>query len=158
MFFEPISRVLISDDAPSENAFGVVFPEWDGANAFCDVEITLDLIARLNPSLVIPGHGSVFKYSKEILAVAHQKLNAFVMDPQKHARHSMKVLVKFKLLELQPSLFSDFQKWADGTLLLKKTQKKFFSGQDFASWFEQTCVELVQSGAAKRDGDHIFNT
>ncbi len=157
MFFEPISRVLISQDALWENGFGAVFPDLDGANAFCDVEITLDLIARLNPSLVIPGHSAVFTYSNEILTVARQRLNVFVTNPLKHARHAGKVLVKFKLLELQSSLFSDFKKWASGTPLLKKSQQRFFSGQDLASWFEQACVELVQSGAAKRDGGYIFN-
>ena len=157
IFFEPISKVLISADALWENGFGVVFPELEGINAFADVETTLNLIEQLNPSLVIPGHGPVFRYSNAVLAIARQRLDAFVADPVKHARHAGKVLLKFKLLELQSPLYSDFRNWAEDTPALRKSQQRFFGDFDFNSWFEQACSELVKSGVAKRDGEYILN-
>ena len=77
IFFEPTSRVLISGDALWKNGFGVVFPELKGRNAFCDVGATLNLIEQFNPTKVIPGHGPVFKYNKQVLEVARRRLDAF---------------------------------------------------------------------------------
>ena len=108
VFFEPKAKVLISADALWQSGFGVIFPELEGIEAFNEVAATLDLIERLNPCVVIPGHGSVFKYMPEILATARHKLDGFVKDPQKLARHGAKVLLKFKLLEKQKLLFSEF--------------------------------------------------
>ena len=84
IFFEPGRRLLISADALWENGFGVVFPELEGADAFSEVAATLDLIERLNPKTVIPGHGRVFTYSPEVLSRARQRLDSFVRNPPKH--------------------------------------------------------------------------
>ena len=157
VFFEPTSRVLISADALWQNGFGVVFPELEGVEAFNDVAATLDLIERLNPGLVVPGHGAVFKYTPEILAVARQKLDGFVKDPVKLARHGAKVLLKFKLLEKQKLLFSDFLQWAANTPCLVQYHRRFFGDSDFSAWVERLCAELVKAGVAKREGDDILN-
>ena len=45
---------------PVENGFGVVFLEIEGTAAFDEVAATLDVIERLAPRTVIPGHGPVF--------------------------------------------------------------------------------------------------
>ena len=157
VFFEPTSRVLISADALWQSGFGVVFPELEGVEAFNDVAATLDLIERLNPGVVVPGHGAVFKYTPEILAIARQKLDRFVKDPVKLARHGAKVLLKFKLLEKQKLLFSDFLQWAANTPCLVQYQRQFFGASGFSAWVEQLCTELVKSGVAKREGDDILN-
>ena len=157
VFFEPTSRVLISADALWQSGFGVVFPELEGVEAFNDVAATLDLIEGLNPSLVIPGHGAVFKYTPEILSIARQKLDGFVKDPVKLARHGAKVLLKFKLLEKQKLLFSDFLQWAANTPCLVQYHRRFFGDSDFSAWVEQLCTELVKAGVAKREGDDILN-
>ena len=157
IFFEPTSRVLISADALWQSGFGVVFPELEGVEAFNEVAATLDLIERLNPRVVVPGHGPVFMYTPEILAVAHQKLDGFVKDPVKLARHGAKVLLKFKLLEKQKLLFSDFTQWARNTPCLVQYQRSFFGDTDFFVWIEQMCAELVKAGAATRNGDDILN-
>ncbi|MEO6015988.1 MAG: MBL fold metallo-hydrolase, partial [Polaromonas sp.] len=96
IFFEPASRTLISADALWENGFGVVFPELEGADAFNEVAATLDVIERLQPKTVIPGHGKVFAYTPEILTRARHRLEAFVKSPKRHAHHAAKVLLKFK--------------------------------------------------------------
>ena len=60
LLFDARDGVLISADALWENGFGVVFPELEGESAFDDVAAVLDLIERLAPRLVIPGHGAPF--------------------------------------------------------------------------------------------------
>ena len=157
IFFEPLSRVLISADALWQSGFGVVFPELEGVEAFNEVAATLDLIERLNPRIVLPGHGAVFGYTPEIMSIARQKLDGFVKDPVKLARHGAKVLLKFKLLEQQKLPFSEFSKWASNTSCLIQYQRRFFKTSDFAAWIEQLCLELVKAGVAKREGDNILN-
>ena len=157
ILFEPTSGVLISADALWQSGFGVVFPELEGIEAFNEVALTLDLIQRLNPSVVVPGHGATFRYTPEILAVARQKLDGFVKDPVKLARHGAKVLLKFKLLEKQKLLFSEFCMWATDTLCLVQYHNRFFGESVFSAWVEQLCTELVKAGVAKRDSDNILN-
>ncbi len=157
LFFEPIEKILISADALWENGFGVIFPELEGIEAFGDVAKTFDLIERLNPNIVIPGHGGVFKYAPQILALARKKLDGFVIDPVKHARHAAKVLLKFKLLEIQKQALREFVQWAESTPCIKQYQDSFFSDSEFSPWIEQMCLELVKAGAAKREGEYIVN-
>lgn len=157
IFFEPIGRVLISADALWQSGFGVIFPELEGIEAFADVSLTLDLIERLNPSVVIPGHGSIFKYTPKIMTTARQKLDSFVKDPVKLARHGAKVLLKFKLLERQKLLFSEFAEWAGHTPCLTQYQRQYFADSEFQAWIEQLCLELIKAGVAKREGNEIFN-
>ena len=157
ILFERISRTLISADALWQSGFGVIFPELEGIEAFDEVAATLDLIERLNPIVVIPGHGALFSYTPGILATARQKLDGFVKDPVKLARHGAKVLLKFKLLEQQKVLFSEFSEWAATTPCLVHYQRRYFADSDFPSWVEQLCSELVKAGVARREGDKIFN-
>ncbi|MGH8858922.1 MAG: MBL fold metallo-hydrolase, partial [Polaromonas sp.] len=126
VFFEPGSKVLISADALWENGFGVVFPELEGADAFAEVAATLDMIEHLRPETVIPGHGRVFTYTPEVLAHARQRLDSFVQNPLKHARHAVKVLLKFKLLETQRQSFDEFAQWAITTPYFMQIREKFF--------------------------------
>lgn len=157
VFFEPRSRVLISADALWENGFGVVFPELEGADAFSEVAATLDLIERLDPKTVIPGHGRVFAYAPEVLARARQRLDSFVSKPARHAQHAAKVLLKFKLLETQRQDFDVFSRWAIETPYFMQIKGKFFADIPARAWIEQLSGELVAAGVARRDGACIVN-
>lgn len=157
VFFEPAKKILISADALWENGFGVVFPELEGEDAFNEVAATLDLIERLGPKTVIPGHGRVFPYTPEVLALARQRLAAFARDPAKHARHAAKVLIKFKLLELQMQSFEELAHWAVSTPYLILMRDKFFTDFPMKSWIAQLCDELVKAGAARSQGAFILN-
>ncbi len=157
IFFEPESRVLISADALWENGFGVVFPELEGDDAFSEVAATFDLIERLNPKTVIPGHGRVFDYAPEILARARQRLDSFVNNPTRHARHAAKVLLKFKLLETQRQDFNEFVQWAVETPYFMQIKDKFFAELPVVTWIEQLSAELITAGAAEKDGSFIVN-
>lgn len=157
IFFEPQSRTLISADALWERGFGVVFPELEGEKAFHEVAATFDLIEKLAPCWVIPGHGSVFRYRTAVLDHARQRLNAFVKNPGRHAHHAAKVLLKFKLLETQQLSFQDFVNWSATTSYLQLIRASFFPFVPFEYWIEQLTEELVHAGVAGRDGVMVCN-
>jgi glyoxylase-like metal-dependent hydrolase (beta-lactamase superfamily II) len=157
ILFEPSTRTLISADALWENGFGIVFEELEGAGAFDEVAATLDLIESLAPAVVIPGHGAMFTDIGSALAVARLRLGSFVRDPAKHARHAAKVLLKFKLLELQRTQASEFQHWALETEYFSLVHRRFPSGSALPDWIDALTSELVRSGAARREGDLLLN-
>ncbi|MDP2451697.1 MAG: MBL fold metallo-hydrolase [Polaromonas sp.] len=157
ILFEPQSQTLISADALWEKGFGVVFPELDGETAFDEVAATFDLIERLDPCWVIPGHGPVFGYRAEVLANARERLNAFVKNPGRHAHHAVKVLLKFKLLELQQLPFVDFVEWATNTSYFQLIHQRFVPSVPIDHWMEQLTQELVRSAVARREGDTVYN-
>jgi len=157
VFFEPHSRLLISADALWENGFGVVFPELEGADAFSEVAATLDLIERLNPETVIPGHGRIFSYTPEILDRARRRLDSFVGDPSRHARHAAKVLLKFKLLEVQRQEYERFVQWVIETPYFMQIRDSYFAEDPARTWIDQLSAELIAAGVAQRDGEFIAN-
>ena len=157
ILFEPIAKLLISADALWENGFGVVFPELEGADAFTEVAATLDLVERLDPEIVIPGHGPVFRYTPATLDKARQRLNGFVADPGRHARHAVKVLLKFKLLEVQQQPIEEFFEWATSTPYFEQIRKRFFEFVPFDVWLAQLSGELVSAGVATKVENNICN-
>ena len=157
IFFEPEKRLLISADALWENGFGVVFPELEGKDAFVHVSHTLDLIEHLNPKVVIPGHGSVFSYRKSVMLAARQRLQSFIKDPPKHARHAAKVLLKFKLLEVQRQEYEKFVDWAVTTPYFSKIDSNFFGNRALRSWIDHLCDGLIRSKVAKMESSYIVN-
>ena len=157
ILFEPVSRVLVSADALWERGFGVVFPELDGAEAFDEVSQTLDLIERLNPALIIPGHGAAFSSVATSLAFARQRLDGFVANPAKHLQYAAKVLLKFKLLEAQAIEKSALIGWAQGTPYMASLMQQHFAGLAFDQGVNQLLQDLVRAGAATLQGDWVHN-
>lgn len=153
ILFEPQSRVLLSADALWGNGFGVVFPELEGENAFAEVGATLDLIESLAPSVVVPGHGPVFTDVDEALATARRRLAGFLKEPQRHAWHAAKVLLKFKLLELQRTTPAALQAWATRTPYFAMIHVRWFDDQTLEAWIQSVLDQLIKGGAAvARDG------
>ncbi len=153
VLFEPVERILISADALWEHGFGVVFPELDGVHAFDEVAATLDVIEALKPIVVIPGHGAVFTDVTGALQRARKRLDGFVSSPRKHAAHGGKVLIKFKLLELQCVPFAQLQAWALTTPYFESVRVRYFSDVSAPDWINQLCADLVGVGAARRESD-----
>jgi glyoxylase-like metal-dependent hydrolase (beta-lactamase superfamily II) len=157
VLFEPQSRTLISADALWENGFGVVFPELEGERAFDEVARTLDLIERLDPLTVIPGHGKVFTHVAQSLDAARRRLDGFVQEPARHAVHGAKVLLKFKLLELQRLPLAELVAWAQRTTYFAIVHNRWFAGMPLEQWIAQLAESLVRSGAARREGEYVLN-
>ena len=157
IFFEPQSRVLVSADALWERGFGVVFPELEGVEAFAEVGATIDLIEALDPLWVIPGHGPVFSTVSAAIANARARLNSFQSQPEKHIQYAVKVLLKFKLLEMQRLPHDALLAWAKSTSYFSLIHTTHFPTLDFSEWLKQLMADLVRSGAATRDGVMICN-
>ena len=157
ILFEPASRTLVSADALWERGFGVVFPELEGNEAFAAVGATLDLIEQLAPTLVIPGHGPAFSDLETALNIARKRLAGFVQQPEKHITYAAKVLLKFKLLEVQSLSQSALMAWADTTPYFRLIFNTHFADREFSIWVEQLITDLVRSGAAVREGLMIKN-
>ena len=157
ILFEPISRVLVSADALWERGFGVVFPELDGDDAFHEVTQTLDVIEALKPALVIPGHGSPFTDVTGALGRARQRLDGFVSDPARHLQHAAKVLLKFKLLELQTVSMSGLLAWAEATPYVAKLVELQYAGHTLPEALDVLVQDLVRAGAATMQGQQLHN-
>jgi glyoxylase-like metal-dependent hydrolase (beta-lactamase superfamily II) len=154
ILFDPGEGVLISADALWENGFGVVFPELEGEAAFDEVAATLDLIDRLPVRVVIPGHGAPFVDVAGALQRARSRLDAFRAEPARHARHGIKVLIKYHLLEEQQQALPAFDAWL-ATMGLATSAWQTCGRPDgsFEAWARGLVDELCASGAlAHRDG------
>jgi glyoxylase-like metal-dependent hydrolase (beta-lactamase superfamily II) len=158
ILFDAAQRVLISADALWENGFGVVFPELDGVHAFDDVAAVLDLIERLNPALVIPGHGAPFSDVAGALQRARARLAAFCAHPDKHAKHGAKVLIKYHFLEVQFETHRAFDAWFARVPLARTIWQKLGEpNSHLASWGRALVLELCNSGALLETQRQISN-
>ena len=157
VLFEPQGRVLISADALWENGFGVVFPELEGDNAFAEVAATLDVIEKLSPQVVIPGHGPVFADAPRAIDGARRRLDGFVRNPGKHALYAAKVLLKYKLLEWQQIRMAALTTWAQATPYFGMLHQTYFGDQPEDAWLQGLADDLVRSGAALRQGEMLHN-
>lgn len=155
LLFEPRSRSLISADALWENGFGVVFPELSGEPSFEEVAATLDLIESLAPLRVVPGHGRVFDGVDAALAAARSRLDAWIRSPQRHARHGLKVLLKFKLMEWQQIDRTAWRDWLLHMPYVETICRRFFAEASAEEVCTELLAELVGSGLAETDADSI---
>ena len=89
--------MLISGDALWENGFGVVLPDQPGTLAA--TRTTLERLAELDVAVVIPGHGQPFTDVAAALERSFRRVEAFAADPVRMARHVLKVMLVFTLLE-----------------------------------------------------------
>ena len=152
ILFAPEHRLLMSADALWQNGFGVVFPELAGVAAFDEVAQTLDLIERLDPATIIPGHGAVFTEVAPALALARSKLEGFAQNPERHARYGTKVLLKFKLLEWGQISRAEFSDWAMKVPYMRELHQRFGQGHSQRAWLDMMLAELARSGAMQEVG------
>jgi len=154
MLFDRVHGVLISADALWENGFGVVFPEVEGEPGFDDVRRVLELIATLPVRVVIPGHGAPFTDVAGALARAHSRLASFQADPARHARHALRVLVKYHMMEEQSQPLDALRDWASATPLLQALWDRYGrpTGTTVRDWAAGLIQEMVAGGVLRLEG------
>ena len=101
VFYNPEHRILIAGDALWEDGFGFVLPRAIDPAAWPATRATLDLIAALDVAVVIPGHGDPFTDVGGALERAYGRLAAFEADDLRSARHALKVVLTFHLLDVR---------------------------------------------------------
>ena len=156
IYFQPDHKVLISADALWENGFSVVFPEFIGGIGFQNVAATYDLIEKLNPAIVIPGHGSMFTDLNKALELSRRRLDQFTVNPKLHASYAAKVMIKFKVMELQQCNFTSLVNWALESTLLSMLHTNYFDGS-LKSWIESVIYELLQRKALSISNAMIYD-
>ena len=157
MLFQPEARVLISGDALWEHGFGVIFPEMVGEAGFGATRETLQVIEALGPACVIPGHGAPFMDVAASLVRARTRLRAFEDDPKRHARHGLRVLLKFQLLQHQSVAREALQAWFEAADLVRRTVQCFWPGCDMRTVFSETLDGLLLAGAARLEAGLVCN-
>jgi glyoxylase-like metal-dependent hydrolase (beta-lactamase superfamily II) len=159
MLFDDAHGVLISADALWENGFGIVFPEIDGEPGFADVGAVFDAIERLPVQVVIPGHGAPFTDVAAALVRARSRLAGFVAEPARHARHAVKVLIKYHVMEERRIAHAALLQWAAATPMLVALWQRFghTEGRPARQWCGGFVDELVRAGALVRDGDFVLD-
>jgi len=152
MFFEPVNRVLISGDALWQDGMGFVWPE-EGANPYiAAAHGSLSTIERLDPRVVIPGHGMPFEDVAGAIATVRSKLEAFARDPAKNARHVVKVMFVFALLDRGSMRMDEVPEYLDRIPCYRMLSERFLGKApvDLAAWL---VADLQRAGAlVVRDG------
>ena len=157
MLFQPEARILISGDALWERGFGVIFPEMVGEAGFGAARQTLQAIEALGPICIIPGHGAPFMDVAPALVHARARLRAFEDDPKRHARHGLRVLLKFQLLQHQNIAREALRDWFEAADLVGRTVRCFWPGCEVQTVFTETLDSLVLAGAARLDAGLVCN-
>jgi glyoxylase-like metal-dependent hydrolase (beta-lactamase superfamily II) len=158
ILFNERQGTVITADALWERGFGIVFPELDGVEAFDEVAGVLDLIGSLDARWAIPGHGAPFSDLPSALARARERLAAFRAEPRRHARHAIKALLKFHLLEVQAQSWDDLLRWFErGSLYRAVWQRMGEPEGSLAAFLRRTAQELASAGVLALRGDRVFN-
>jgi glyoxylase-like metal-dependent hydrolase (beta-lactamase superfamily II) len=154
ILFDATNGLLVSADALWENGFGVVFPELDGEAAFDDVAAVLDLVERLDPRAVVPGHGAPFTDVAGALQRARSRLAAFRGEPARHGRHAAKVLLKYHLMEVHEQPLHALIGWITGTPLLRRLHATL-GGAALHDWAQALVADLLAAGALRLEDGRV---
>ncbi len=157
MFFEPTQRILISGDALWEDGMGFVWPE-EGHNPYiAAAREALAAIEALAPRVVIPGHGRVFADANAAIARCRSRLDAFERDPVKNARHVVKVMFVFALLDRGSMPVADLPGYLERIPCYTRMAERFIhqAPRDMAEW---VMADLLRAGAIAVTGDTMRPT
>lgn len=141
LFFEPDQKLLVSGDALWADRLAIVFPALVDDDGFDGVYDALDTIERLAPAAVLPGHGEAFGNVDAALRASRRRLDAFAAAPDRHRRHSARVLAMFHLLEVQSVDESELLDWMVATPIFAQA----LSGTDEEHPPRGLAAEIVDS-------------
>jgi glyoxylase-like metal-dependent hydrolase (beta-lactamase superfamily II) len=152
MFHAPEARVLVSGDALWENGFGVVFPRLFGdERALAETRATLETIAALELDVVVPGHGRPFGEVQAALGRALERVAYYEADLGRLARHCVKVLLAFTLLEKRALALDDLPAYLERVPVYREINRRHLgmAPAALAAWLAS---ELERAGVARRSG------
>ena len=151
VFYNPEHRVLVSGDALWENGYGIVMPVEVEPCALPATRATLEMLAHLDVRVVIPGHGEPFSDVGAALERAFERTAAFEADSRRVARHMLKVLLVFALLDKQRMPIADLPAYLDTVGVYRDFNARFF-GLSPADLAQLLIGELERSRAVRREG------
>jgi len=136
VFYNTEHRILISGDALWENGYGFVMPEEMDPAALPATRATLEMLAALDVGIVIPGHGEPFTEFAAAIDRALKRTAAFEADPVRLARHALKVVLMFALLDRQRLPLAELPAYVDRVEIYREFNAHFFreTPSELASW------------------------
>jgi glyoxylase-like metal-dependent hydrolase (beta-lactamase superfamily II) len=151
VFYNPDLGILISGDALWENGFGFVMPAEIDPDALPATRATIDMLAGLDVSVVIPGHGEPFTVVAAALDRARSIVDSFERDSLRVVRHALKVNLMFTLLDRRRMALAELPGYVERIGLYREFNEIFFRMPPprFADFL---IGELERSGGAKRTG------
>ena len=150
-FYNAEHRILISGDALWEHGFGFVMPPAIEPAALPATRVTLERLAELDVRVVIPGHGEPFADFGAALERALSRVEAFEADPLRLARHAVKVILTFTLLDRRSLPLAGMADYVERVGIYREFNARFF-GMPPADFAEFVIAELERAGAVRRDG------
>jgi len=161
MFFAKQPGILMTGDALWERGLGFVWPEKIHAtdpNPHIHAALAaLDRIEKLNPRIIVPGHGAPFTDVARALADARGKLGAFATDPVKNARHVAKILFVFALLDRRAMDLAAVPAYLASVPVYRRLREEFLGGEN-DELATRMIEELVKGGALKVHGGRVTPT
>ena len=148
VFYNPEHRILISGDTLWENGFGFVMPAAMDPDALPATRDTLEMIAGLELRTVIPGHGDVITEPGAALDRAFKRIAAFEADESRVARHALKALLTFNLLDRRSMPVADLPAFVDTTAFYREVNALCF-GLTAQGLADLLVAELVKVGAVQ---------
>jgi len=150
MFYSPETRVLISGDALWEHGFGAVFAQLFGREtALKETRATLERIAAVDCQIVIPGHGRPFGSVDAALERAFSRLKGYEEDTTRLARHVVKVLFTFALLDKRSMPLAEVPAYVARVPVLADLNLRYLRMTPVAM-AEWLASDLERAGAAQR--------
>lgn len=148
VFFNPEHRILVSGDALWADGYGFVMPQEIDPRAFPAARATLEMLAALDASIVIPGHGEPFADAGAALERALARTAAFEADPLRAARHALKIVLTFTLLDRRRLPLATLPAYVDRVGIYRDFNARFFrvSPQELA---RRLVAELEKARAAR---------
>jgi glyoxylase-like metal-dependent hydrolase (beta-lactamase superfamily II) len=151
-FYAPEHRTLVSGDALWRRGFGLIEPVDRLDERLAAARATLERIAALEVSLVIPGHGAPFSDVGAALEHAFQRLDAYSSDTLKLARHCLKSFLVFALLARGGVTRKDLPAYFERIPCYREYNTRFFRLAPVVL-AENLVGELLRSGAvAEHEG------
>ena len=155
VFFNDEHGILISGDALWQNGYGFVMPPDIDPAALPATRATLETIAQLRARIVIPGHGEPFTEVDAALERAFRRTEAFEADPLKLARHAVKVVLVFALLDQERMPLASLPEYVARVGIYRDFNARFFR-LPAATLAEQLVGELERVGAVRREEVYLL--
>ncbi|MDR2155512.1 MAG: MBL fold metallo-hydrolase [Burkholderiaceae bacterium] len=161
LLFEPLSGVLLAGDAMWEHGVGIIFEHIEGGNGFTAFIDTLALIERLEPAVVIPGHGVPFARADgaidAALTRARQRVAYFADHPAQHALYAAKVLLKYQFLDAERMTRPALRAWIDNAPILRRLHRQHRPDLLWDIWLSQVLASLSDKGALQQTDIEVIN-
>jgi glyoxylase-like metal-dependent hydrolase (beta-lactamase superfamily II) len=155
VFYNPEHGILISGDALWHRGFGLVMPPEVDPEALPATRRTLEMLATLDIRVVIPGHGEPFADVGAALDRAFDRLAAFEADSLRVARHALKALLSFTLLDRRRMPLAAMADYVDRVGVYRDFNALFFKvpPQRFA---DMLIGELLRAGVVREEGGWLL--